>query len=231
MTGKEVCAPERACIITIDGPSGSGKSTVARMLAHALDYAYLDTGAMYRGVAVALRRAGEVHDLRAFLSDLDLTFQFRGVTRVYLDGTDISEEIREPAVSLLASALSQKREIRDYLTARQRMIGASGGLVVEGRDAGSVVFPRADFKFYLDAALEERARRRHLELLQKGMDRPAQEVMEEMEKRDRDDSTREIAPLSVPEGAVRVDTTGIEPPAVIDLLVTHIRRKGEAWKQ
>lgn len=217
---------ERAFIITIDGPSGAGKSTVARMLARTLDYAYLDTGAMYRGVAVAYRRAGEVSDLGVFLSGLELTFKFHGETRVYLEGRDISEEIREPAVSLLASRLSQQREVRDYLTARQRQIGAAGGIVVEGRDAGSVVFPQAHFKFYLDATPGERARRRHLELLQRGMEKPVEEVREEMEKRDRDDSTREIAPLSVPEGAIRVDTTGIGLPEVIDILVGHVRRRG-----
>ena len=150
-------------IVTIDGPGGAGKSTVARRLADALGYRYLDTGAMYRGVAFArqLSPSGSIED---FVAGVDLSFVYGETTRVFLQNEDISDRIRTPEISLLASALSQDARIRTYLTEKQRETGKEGGIVVEGRDTGSVVFPEADVKFYLDADIEERARRRCLEL-------------------------------------------------------------------
>ena len=213
-------------IITIDGPSGAGKSTVAKMLARALHYTYIDTGAMYRGVALAYVKAGKPGDLAGFLKELDIEFDFRRGTLVTLHGEDISAGIREPEISLLASNLSQNRAVREYLWAIQREMGKEGGIVLEGRDTGSVVFPDAEMKFYLDADLTERARRRHLELASKGAAPDSVTVETEMAQRDRNDSERDIAPLVIPVGAVRVDTSGIDAKQVTDIMLHHISGKG-----
>ena len=209
-------------IVTIDGPSGAGKSTVARMLAGALGYTYIDTGAMYRGVALAYVKAGEPRDVARFVSTISLEFQFTKGTKVTLEGKDITVDIRTPEISLLASKLSQIKEVREYLWRIQREMAKKGGIVLEGRDTGSVVFPDAHIKFFLDAKPEERAKRRHMELSAKG---PAPEfavVLAEMVERDRSDSQRDLAPLIVPEGAVRIDTTGMNALEVVDLMVRRI---------
>jgi CMP/dCMP kinase len=210
-------------VITIDGPGGSGKSTVARRLADALRYRYLDTGAMYRGVAFAYGLAsGDIDD---FLAKVSLSFSFESVTRVFLDGEDISDKIRTPEMSLQASALSQDGRVRTYLTRKQREVGREGGIVVEGRDTGSVVFPDADLKFYLDADIAERAKRRYLEIAAKEPGEDMEKVKAEMEKRDRDDSLRDIAPLTKPDGAFCIDTTGKTIDEVVALLEGHARQR------
>jgi cytidylate kinase len=217
--------PDKRFIITIDGPSGAGKSTLARMLSKVLGYAYIDTGAMYRGIAYAFRnRKGET-EIDEFLEHLSIRFNFTDDTRVFLEDRDISGEIRTPEVALLASSLSQKIPVRKYLTKTQREIGKDGGIVMEGRDTGSVVFPDADIKFYLDANPEERAHRRHLEFRSKGIDTGLTEVKNDMLQRDKNDSERSIAPLVVPEGAIYVDTTGIDIRGVFDILLKHVRGK------
>ncbi len=214
-------------IITIDGPSGAGKSTVAKMVARSLGYRYIDTGAMYRGVAYAFRMRnaewgmgnGESFQFKEFLEHLDIRFEFGEAAQVFLDGEDISEQIRDPEISLLASKLSQKKAVREYLTRKQREIGRAGRVVLEGRDTGSVVFPDADMKFYLDASDDVRARRRHLELSAKGLDSELTVVKEEMLKRDREDSERDIAPLVVPENAVYIDTAELDARGVADAIL------------
>jgi len=180
-------------------------------------YGYVDTGAMYRAVAYAHACAAP-QDLGHFLREIRLAFSFDGATKVLLDGEDISERIRTPEMSLLASSLSQDGRVRAYLTELQREIGKKGGIVVEGRDMGSVVFPEADVKFYLDADVRERARRRYLELAAKDACVDQKSVREEMEKRDRDDSERALAPLVCPQGAIRVDTTGKSIEEVVEIL-------------
>ncbi|MCX5811795.1 MAG: (d)CMP kinase [Proteobacteria bacterium] len=216
-------------IITIDGPSGAGKSTVARMVAHALGYRYIDTGAMYRGVAYAFKALRAMHNVQGdytgmeqFLKNLDIRFEFGDKATVFLDGEDISEKIRDPEISLLASKLSQNRSVREYLTVRQRETGKNGGVVLEGRDTGSVVFPDAHLKFYLDANQDERAKRRHLELSLKGILSGRSVVKEEMQKRDRDDSERDIAPLIIPEHAVYIDTSELDVQGVVDGMLNVI---------
>jgi cytidylate kinase len=211
-------------IVTIDGPGGAGKSTVARRLASSMGYRYLDTGAMYRAVAYAYSKR-RPQDMEAFLRGLALDFAFDGVVTVHLDGDDISEKIREPEIALLASSLSQDRRVRDHLTGLQREIGRAGRIVAEGRDTGSVVFPHADVKFYLDADIAERARRRHAESAESGGPRDG-EVRKEMEKRDRADSERALAPLVMPEGAVYVDTTGKGIEEVVGMLEAVVREAG-----
>ena len=213
-------------IITIDGPSGAGKSTVAKILAKTLGYTYIDTGAMYRGVAYAYMKAGEPENMEAFLDGLALRFEFADGTKVSLNNEDISREIRDPDVSMRASTLSQNRLVREYLWRAQRQIGSKGGVVLEGRDMGSVVFPDAHVKFYLDANLAERARRRHVELASKGMDQDSGIVEAEMSERDRNDSERDIAPLVVPDGAIRIDSTGVDADQVVKLMVNRIPGEG-----
>jgi cytidylate kinase len=208
--------------ITIDGPGGAGKSTVASRLARAIRYRYLDTGAMYRAVAYVYARQKPA-ELDAFLAGLSLKFSFDSTTAVSLDGEDISERIRTPDVALLASALSQDARVRAYLTRMQRESGKEGGIVAEGRDTGSVVFPDADVKFYLDADITERARRRHAELAAANPGEDAGKVREEMERRDRADSERDIAPLVRPRDAVYVDTTGKAIDDVVDALKARVK--------
>jgi len=209
--------------VTIDGPGGAGKSTVARRLADSLGYRYLDTGAMYRGIAFAYEIA-ETRDMAGFLSALDLSFLFEKTTRVFLDGEDISDKIRTPEISLRASSLSQDGLVRAYLTRKQREVGRTGGIVVEGRDTGSVVFPHADLKFYLDANIAARAKRRFLEMTGKESGRNLERVKEEIEKRDRDDSLRSLAPLIKPKGAIVIDTTDKTIDEVVSIMVGHARQ-------
>jgi cytidylate kinase len=210
-------------IVTIDGPGGSGKSTVAKRLADALGYRYLDTGAMYRGVAFARRLAPRA-SIEDFIGGLNLSFSYEKTTKVFLSGDDISDRIRAPEISLLASALSQDPHIRGYLTEKQRETGRDGGIVVEGRDTGSVVFPDADVKFYLDADVAERAKRRYLELASQDSAEDILKVREEMDKRDRDDSLRSIAPLTKPDDALFIDTTGKTIEEVVALLEGYVRQ-------
>jgi len=234
-------------IITIDGPSGAGKSTVARMVARTLAYKYIDTGAMYRGVACAFIRqkrgcggcrseideTGDLpghEEMAALLDNLILNFDFGEETKVFLNGQDISREIREPAVSLLASKLSQSELVRNRLSRMQREEGKNGGVVLEGRDTGSVVFPDAHVKFYLDASPEARATRRHLELSAKGYAPDLSTVKEEMMRRDKNDSERSLAPLVIPEGAICIDTTGLDAEGVVDVLLKHVRSLEDKWR-
>lgn len=229
-------------IITIDGPSGAGKSTIAKMLAQKLGYSYIDTGAMYRGVAYAYKRkaatsraegatplvAGQAQTqaITELLKNLRIHFEFKKETKVFLDGMDISREIRDPEISLLASMLSQWKIVREYLYKVQREIGNNGGVVLEGRDTGSIVFPNAQIKIYLDANTEERAKRRHLELTAKGNAEALVKVKEEMILRDKNDSERDIAPLVMPENAKYIDTTGIDAAGVMSAILDYIDTKG-----
>jgi CMP/dCMP kinase len=180
---------------------------------------------MYRGIAFAYHAAAP-EDLERFLSTLQLDFVFDKVTRVFLDAIEITGDIRTPEISLLASSFSQNRLVRSYLTVKQREVGAPGRIVVEGRDTGSVVFPSADLKFYLDADIHERATRRFLEISDKEPDGGFEKVRSEMEKRDRDDSSRDIAPLIRPVDALYVDTTGKNVEEVVAILETEARRRG-----
>jgi cytidylate kinase len=212
-------------IITIDGPSGAGKSTIAKMLAQKLGYSYIDTGAMYRGVAYAYKTQKNSETIADFLEGLFIRFEFKGETRVLLDDVNISKKIRDPEISLLASSLSQQKIVREYLYKVQRRIGRNGGVVLEGRDTGSVVFPNAQIKFYLDADPEERAKRRHIELTAKGAADELAKVKEDMIQRDKNDSERDIAPLVMPEGATYIDTTGIDIQGVLTVLLEHVAAK------
>ncbi len=217
-------------IITIDGPTGSGKSTVSRMLAERLSYIYLDTGAMYRAVAVALKRSGvdmkNEGEVAKLCRDLDIRLVPDGETlRVYLADDDITLEIRGPDVDLLASDVSAIPAVRRSMTGLQRKIGSRGPMVAEGRDMGTVVFPDARHKFYIDASLEERVDRRFRERKNRGEHISIEDVRKALIKRDHQDINRKLAPLRTPENAKSIDTTGLTPGQIVEDMVREIDRR------
>lgn len=201
-------------VVAIDGPAGSGKSTISRRLARELGYTYIDTGAMYRAMGLAVDRAGispeDGPDIDRLCSETEVRLVPDGETgRVLLDGEDVTGLIRTPRASMMASKVSALRAVRDRLLGLQRDMGKDGGVVMDGRDIGTVVFPDAEAKIFLDADLAERAKRRQAEL-EAGDGAPEySETLEDMKNRDMDDSGRDIAPLRQAEDAVRVDTTGL----------------------
>jgi CMP/dCMP kinase len=214
--------PEQKGIITIDGPSGAGKSTISRGLAARLGYTYLDTGAMYRAVGLQIERAGldPGRDGEALGRLLDavvlrLVANDGGDVLVFLNGEDVSAAIRTPEMGLVASRVSAQPLVRQKLTELQRQIGSLGAIVAEGRDMGTVVFPRAAYKFYLDASPEVRARRRYEQLLTLGQRVDYEEILAQIIKRDRDDSSRALAPLKPAADAVIIDTSEMDIEAVI----------------
>lgn len=219
------CDGRREPVITIDGPAGAGKSTAARALARRLGFRLLDTGAMYRALAWAVREAGLVpEDTPALRAVLDATTVALEGDRVLVNGRDVTAHIRTPAISELTSALTMLRPVRDKMTPMQRALAAGGGVVLEGRDTGSVVCPDADVKFYLDATLEARARRRREELAERGLTVDLDGVREEVARRDRQDMGRAIAPLVRPADAVVVDTTGLGEAEVLERLMDTVER-------
>lgn len=222
----------RPLIVAIDGPAGAGKSTVSKLLARRLGLSFVDTGALYRTVALSARRQGiaATDDLAlgALLGRIRISFKATGEdNRVYLDGEDVSADIRTPEISLLASAVSARPVVRQGLLGLQRRLAleAPVGAVLEGRDIGTVVFPDADLKFFLEANADVRARRRYEELFQKGSESTLDAVLADQIKRDRDDSSRAVAPLKAAEDAVRVDTSGLPLSEVVQRLERLIRER------
>ncbi|HEX4803659.1 MAG TPA: (d)CMP kinase [Myxococcaceae bacterium] len=229
----------RPFIVAIDGPAGAGKSTASKVLAQRLGFTLVDTGAIYRSAAlVALEHGiegGENGRLRELLERMRLEFQpLADENRVFLDGRDVSERIRTPEVSMAASRISADPSVRQALLPLQRRLAlqAERGSVLEGRDVGTVVFPDADVKFFLDAAPEIRARRRREELLKKGIARSPEEVLAEQARRDRDDSTRQVAPLRAATDALVVDSSKLSISEVVARMEKIIRdrwaEKGDA---
>lgn len=212
--------------MTIDGPSGAGKTTVSILLAEVAGLVRIDTGAMYRAVALAARRAGIPWDdgprLGEVARGMELSFRpVAGSVRVFLGGEDVSEAIRTPEMSMGASAVSAHAPVREALVAKQREMGEGGGVVLEGRDTGTVVFPDAEAKFFLDAAAAVRALRRYRELGPAG-GQSFEEVLSDVLRRDVQDSTREHSPLRVADGAVYVDTTTLSAGEVVECIVRRL---------
>lgn len=224
---------ERKAVVTIDGPSGAGKSTISKMLAARLNFTYLDTGAMYRAVGLKVQRAGLDLDsaagkagLSRLLADIDISLAPAAAgmedTRAFLDGEEVSQLIRTAEMGLVASRVSAEPAVRAKLTEMQRRLGQRGGVVAEGRDTGTVVFPGAEFKFYLDASPAERARRRCEQLQAKGLPAEPADILAQINKRDQDDSSRALAPLKPAADAVVVDCSDMGIQEVVEFMAARI---------
>jgi cytidylate kinase len=216
-------------IITIDGPSGVGKSTVSKSVARILGFTYLDTGAMYRAVALRVKRDSiDIDDdksLESLLNHTEIGFGRRenGDLVIMLNNEDVTDKIRTPEVSRLSSDVATKRAVRIKLVHLQREMGKIGNLVAEGRDMGTYVFPDAAFKFYLDASLDERARRRREQLSQSGDDADIESVKNEIIKRDAQDMERSESPLHPAINAVIIDTTNLSSDEVTDRIINEVQ--------
>ena len=219
-------AGTRACVIAIDGPAGAGKSTAAGLLARRLGYRLIDTGAMYRALAWSVGRAGLAPEdgpaLRRHLEQVQIEIAGE---RVLVDGVDVSGEIRTPVISGLTSRLTTLPSVRDKVTPLQRKLASAGGVVLEGRDIGTVVCPDADVKFFLEASLDERARRRHAELAERSVRMPLERVREDLAARDTQDRTRAVAPLVKADDAITVESTDRTPEQVVELMLQAIERQ------
>jgi CMP/dCMP kinase len=219
----------RGLVIALDGPSGAGKSSAGRALAARLGYVYIDTGAMYRALALkALREGIELSaagPLAALFRDSTIELLPGDAGRVRLDGVDVSAFIRSPAVSAAASQVSVHPEVRREMVAQQRRLGERGGVVMDGRDIGTKVFPDAELKFYVDADPSMRARRRHTELTEAGAILSLEEVERDLRERDRADTSRVESPLIRAQDSVLVDTTALTPDGVIAALLDVFERR------
>lgn len=222
--------------VAIDGPAGAGKSTVAKRLAERLGFLHVDTGALYRTVALAASRAGAAWDeeariagvAEAIVSERRILLersQEGGAMRVLLDGEDVSTAIRTPEMSAGASRVSAIAAVRGALLDLQRQAGASGGVVLEGRDIGTVVFPDAEVKLFLTATPEERAQRRYEEMIEKGVATTYEATLEDQKARDKADTERKVAPLRKADDAVLVDSTGRNVDEVIEEMVRVVQAR------
>ncbi len=219
---------DRKFCIALDGPSGSGKSTLAKFISNKLNVLYLDTGAMYRACAVKAIKLGidtfDEKGVETFINDIDLKIKYiDGAQRTYLDGEDVSEKIREPHVSMAASNISSLKCVRLKMVDMQRKIAGDMSCVLDGRDIGSYVLPNADFKFYITASVEVRAKRRFLELAEKGHAVDFEELKKEIEQRDFNDKNRDFAPLRQADDAILIDTSDMSIDEVIDKVLSFIK--------
>jgi cytidylate kinase len=218
-------------IITIDGPAAAGKSTVARALARRLGYRYLDTGAMYRAVALAGLRRGLEWNRPEQLAELAPRLDIELIEdRVFLDGEDVTEAVRSVEVTAVTRHAADNLQVRNHLVSLQRAAAAGGHVVAEGRDQGSVVFPDADCKIFLNASPQERARRRLEDLKAQGEPKPLEDVLDDLTRRDRQDANRPVGPLLRPPGAFELDTDRMTLDEVVDQLesmVSTVRRARE----
>lgn len=220
--------------VAIDGPAGAGKSSLSRKAAERLGYIYVDTGALYRAVGLKFTRMGADTtlncDLDKILSETEVDIRFlNGEQRVFLDGCDVSDEIRTPAASKMASAVSAKPQVRAFLLEMQRRLAENSNVLMDGRDIGTVVLPNATVKIFLTASAEVRAERRYKELCEKGQTVTYEQIYGDMVKRDYDDMHRETAPLKQAEDAVLADTTSLDFEQSLQLIL-DIVKKGIAEK-
>lgn len=216
--------------VAIDGPAGAGKSTLAKAVSKELGFIYVDTGALYRAIGLFFIRKGfkpdNLNDLTPYLDDIKVELKFiNGVQFVFLCGEDVSAQIRTPEASMMASAVSAKKEVRAFLLNMQRDIAKENNVVMDGRDIGTVVLPNATVKIFLTADCEERAKRRYIELKEKGISDSYEAVLEDMKKRDYNDSHREIAPLKPADDSVIADTTSKNLEESKQLLLDIIKEK------
>ncbi len=216
--------------VAIDGPSGAGKSTISKKVASELSFIYVDTGALYRAVGLYMLRAGvDTRDESAVLSRLcELTVNFKYVDslqRVFLNGEDVTEAIRQNECSMAASDVSAFAQVREFLMDLQRNIAKTNDVIMDGRDIGTVVLPDAELKIFLTATAEDRANRRFLELCAKGSDISYDTILAEIKERDHNDSTREVAPLKQAEDAILIDTTGNEFSQSVEIIKKAIKDK------
>jgi cytidylate kinase len=215
-------------VVAIDGPAGSGKTTTAKLVAERLGFMHIDTGAMYRAVTLKVLRSGvDLADQEAIARLLESTRvgleECDAEARVMLDGEDVTGQIRMPEVTRLVSRVSTLRPVREAMVREQRRMGREGGIVLEGRDIGTVVFPDAELKFFLSANLEERVRRRLAELNGQGVRASAEELRREIQERDRMDSTREESPLRRAPDAIELDTSRLSVEEQVRVVTDHVR--------
>ena len=217
--------------VAIDGPSGAGKSTISRKAAEKFGFIYVDTGAIYRTIGLATKIRGvSLDDTAAVVAllptlEIELKYNDAGEQHMYLDGNDVSRDIRLPEVSMLASKVSAIPEVRAFLVDMQRGMAEKYDVIMDGRDIGTVILPNADLKIFLTADVRDRARRRYEELHAKGMEKPFDEVLAEMEKRDEQDTQRAAAPLKAADDAVLLDTSGNTLEESIDEVCRLISEK------
>ncbi len=212
--------------IAIDGPAGSGKSTIAKLIAHKLNISYIDTGSMYRALALkTLQQNIDLQDEKSLRNLLDNTHIDYNKGKIYLDGQDVSQDIRGDEVSSLASDISKNSAVREYLVHIQQQIAEKRSVVMEGRDIGTVVLPKADYKFYLTADLNTRAERRHAQLLSKGEHTTLEEVKASIAQRDANDMSREHSPLKQATDALLVDNTHMNLDQTLEYILDKVRGK------
>ena len=221
---------DKGLIIAIDGPSGAGKSTVGPALAKRLGYLYINTGAMYRAVALRARERSVGTEDEGALSELVSSIQIvfatqGGETRIFCDGEDVTHAIGSPEISRLSSDISKSKSVREALVRMQRELGRKGGVVLDGRDIGTVVFPDADIKFYLEADPEERGRRRFKELLEKGVEVDFKETLKGVIERDRNDMNRSLSPLRKADDAILINSTCRSVEEVVGEMVRSAVKK------
>lgn len=216
--------------VAIDGPAGAGKSSVSRMAALKLGYIYVDTGALYRAIGLKFLNSGYDErlecDVNSILENTRIDIKFTDeVQRVILDGEDVSDKIRTPKASMMASAVSAKPAVRDFLLEMQRRLARENNVLMDGRDIGTVVLPNADVKIYLTASVEERAARRYRELKEKDPNITLEAVKSDIEQRDRNDMNRAVAPLKKADDAVLADTTGLDVEQSVDLIIKIVTQR------
>jgi len=216
-------------IIAVDGPAGAGKSTVAKLLAKQLDFLYIDTGAMYRALTLkVIDNNVDTKDAQALTktarnSKIDLVYSRDEGLKVFLDGQDVSKQIRQPRITAVVSDIAKVKQVREIMVELQRKLGKDKDVVLDGRDIGTVVFPGADRKFYIDAQFKERARRRYKELIEAKQNVTIENIEADLGNRDAIDSTREVAPLKKAADAIYIDTTGMSIDEVVRTMLKYVK--------